>query len=268
MLDQPKLQLQLDNYYGPLDLLLSLIEQQRLDITAISLAEVADQYMRAVMALDAPPPDVIADFLVIGAKLLLIKTRALLPRPPAELARPDDEDIGDQLARQLREYKRFKSAAAQLRAWDVAGQHTYARRPEKVPALAPQPTPDPDEIPKLDVSLADLVATMQRRLQLLLPLEAETVPLPAPKIITIADVRVRIHTVLRHQPWTSFEDLLSLALTRNEVIVTLWTVLELFKREQIVIEQDELYGTISIGRGPAFDPQAAAPPDEEAEDAA
>ena len=53
--------------------------------------------------------------------------------------------------------------------------------------------------------------------------------------------------------------MLSLALSRNEVIVTLWTVLELYKRQQIVIEQDELYGTISIGRGLEFDPDAAAP---------
>jgi segregation and condensation protein A len=242
-----KPQLELDNYSGPLELLLGLIEQQRLDITAISLAQVAEQYMAAVAALAQPDPDTIAEFLVIGAKLLVIKTRALLPRPPAELASSDEEDAGEQLARQLREYQRYKQAAGQLRAWEQAGLRAYARL-----GAPPLPPPRPIET-KLDVSLAELAATMQRRLQLLLPLADEPVGVPLPKIITIADVRTRLLTTLRRQRWTSFEDLLSLALTRNEVIVTLWTVLELFKRQAIVFEQQALFGVISISHGPAFD---------------
>ncbi len=251
--DNAKPYLQLNNYNGPLDLLLSLIEQQRLDITAISLAQVAEQYMATVNALEAPHPDTIAEFLVIGAKLLVIKTRALLPRPPAELAARDEEDVGDQLARQLVEYKRFKTAAAQLHAWEQAGYQSYTRQADKLAALLPPRGvhTSPDR-PPLDVSLADLVAAMQRRMQLLLPLEPDPVAMPAPKIITIADVRTRISAVLQNQTWTTFEDLLSLSLTRNEVIVTLWTVLELFKREQIVIEQHDLFGAVAIGRGPAW----------------
>lgn len=245
MLSKP--QLELDGFSGPLDLLLNLIEQQRLDITAISLAQVAEQYMASVAALATPDPDAIAEFLVIGAKLLVIKTRALLPRPPAELAPKEEEDVGEQLARQLLEYKRYKEAATQLRRWEQEDRRAYSRvGSPPLPPLPPPPT-------KLDVSLADLVAAMQRRLQLLLPLDAELVAVPTPKIITIADVRTRVFTTLRGQRWTTFEDLLSLAMTRNEVVVTLWTVLELFKRKAIVIEQSDLFGTITIGRGQAFD---------------
>jgi segregation and condensation protein A len=246
MLEPTKPQIQLDNYAGPLDLLLSLIEQRQLDITAISLARVAEQYMQAVTAVESPDPDVIAEFLVIGAKLLVIKTRALLPRPPVEVAPKDEEDVGDQLARQLIEYRRFKEAATQLRAWEQANHRAYARR--AAPPLPPSKPP-----PALDVSLSDLIAAVQRRLQLMLPLEAEPVAMPAPKIITIADVRARLHGILRQQSWISFEDLLSLAISRNEVIVTLWTVLELFKRGLIVFEQEHLFAPINIGRGPTFD---------------
>lgn len=256
MLDITKPQLQLDNYSGPLELLLTLIEQQRLDITAISLAQVAEQYMTAVAALDSPDPDTIAEFLVIGAKLLLIKTRALLPKPPAELTPKDEDDVGDQLARQLSAYKRFKEAAAQLRAWEQEGRRAYTRR--AAPPLPPRRVQET----KLDVSLAHLVSVVQRRLQLLLPLTDDPVAMPAPKIITIADVRARLYGTLGRQPWTSFEDLLSLALTRNEVIVALWTVLELFKRQAIVFDQQEMFGTIAIGRGPAFDTTATVEIDE------
>jgi segregation and condensation protein A len=256
-----KPQLELTIYSGPLDLLLSLIEQQRLDITAISLSQVADQYMRAVAALDAPDADALAEFLVIGAKLLVIKTRALLPRPPAELAPADDDDVGAQLARQLVAYKRFKEAAQQLRAWEQTGRRAYDRRAAPPLLLLPPPPT------RLDVGLNDLVAAVQRRLQLLLPLDDAPQSLPAPKIITIADVRARIGAMLRSQNWTTFEDLLSLALSRNEVIVTLWTVLEMFKREAIVIEQQQVFGPIAIGRGPAFgtldDPDEAYADDDE-----
>ncbi|HEX6291509.1 MAG TPA: ScpA family protein [Herpetosiphonaceae bacterium] len=259
MLESTKPQLQLDNYSGPLDLLLSLIEQRQLDITAISLAQVTEQYMQAVTGVESPDPDVIAEFLVIGAKLLVIKTRALLPRPPAEVAPKDEEDVGDQLARQLIEYRRFKQAAAQLRAWEQENHRAYTRH--AAPPLPPRKPPT-----TLDVSLADLIVAVQRRLQLMLPLTDEPVAMPAPKIITIADVRARLHDVLRQQSWISFEDLLSLALSRNEVIVTLWTVLELFKRGAIVFQQEQLFAPISIGRGPAFDTTSTSmpQPDDEA----
>ncbi len=249
MPDQSKPQIQLDNYTGPLDLLLGLIEQQRLDITAISLAKVAEQYMAAVASMQTPEPDTIAEFLVIGAKLLVIKTRALLPRPPAELLAVDDELSGDDLARQLQEYQRFKAAAQHLRAWDERGNQAYTRQAEKILGLATLPPRTP---PVLDIGLADLVAAMQRRLQLLIPLAAEPTAMPVPKIITIADVRERVRDVLDQRAWTTFDDLLGLALTRNEVIVTLWTVLELFKRRYITIEQHDLFGSIAIGRGDGF----------------
>lgn len=250
MPDASKPLIQLDVYQGPLDLLLSLIEQQRLDITAISLAQVADQYLQAVARLDAPDPDALAEFLVIGAKLLVIKTRALLPRPPAELAPHEEEDVGDQLARQLAAYKCFKEAAAWLRQHEGRRSHTR---------LAAPPLPPPAPLPPLQVGLAELLAAVQRRLQLLLPLEPEPVSLPAPKIITIAEVRARLVAALQRRAWISFEDLLGLTITRNEVIVTLWTVLELFKRQAIVLEQEQRFGPIGIGRGPAFDAAAHAP---------
>lgn len=252
-----KPQLELDNYSGPLDLLLGLIEQQRLDITVISLAQVANQYMAAVAALAQPDPDTIAEFLVIGAKLLVIKTRALLPRPPAELAPADEEDAGEQLARQLREYQRYKAVAARLRAMEQAGRRAFGRLGS--PPLPPAPPPE-----RLDVSPAELAGAMQRRLQLLLPLADEPTALPAPKLITIADVRERLQVILGRQQWLSFEDLLSLTLTRNEVIVTLWTVLELFKRGAVVVEQEQLFGAILIGRGPEFE-TAAQPLTDEAQ---
>jgi segregation and condensation protein A len=153
------------------------------------------------------------------------------------------------LARQLHEYRRFKAAAAQLRVWETENRRSFARAaPPPVPPVPPA-APAP-----LHVDLHDLQALVERRLRLIAA-QPPAVPLSVPKIVTIADVRARIAGVLHEQRWFSFEDLLSFSLTRNEVIVTLWTVLELWKRGVIVVEQQDMFGTITVGRGAAWETQ-------------
>jgi segregation and condensation protein A len=93
---------------------LSLIEQEELDITKISLARVTDQYLARLEILKETDPDDLTDFLVIAAKLILIKSEVLLPRPPPILIEEDQEDVGDELARQLMLYKKFKEIATHL----------------------------------------------------------------------------------------------------------------------------------------------------------
>jgi segregation and condensation protein A len=234
--------IQLPVFEGPLDLLLKLIEREELDITAIALAQVADQYLAYVRALQTPDPESLSAFLVIAAKLLLIKSRALLPRPAPPRGPDEPPDEGAELARQLREYQRYKQAATLLRTWAEQGRRAYVRVAPPVAASAE----------KLDVSLNQMIAAVQRRMQLLLPLDSPAVPLPAPKIITVPEVIERIQGRLGAQAWFSFEDLLSLTARRVEVVVTLWAVLELLKRRVIAVDQEDLFGPIMIGRGPGF----------------
>jgi segregation and condensation protein A len=235
---------QLPAFEGPLDLLLRLIEREELDITTIALAQVADEYLAQVRAMEAPDPAALSAFLVIAARLLLIKSRALLPRPTTPRGPEEPADEGEELARQLREYQRYKLAAALLRSWDEQGRRAYAR------VAAPPPPPLPRHSAPLDVTLGEMIAAVQRRMQLLLPLEQAATPLPAPKIVTVPEMAERIQERLRRQAWFSFEDLLSLAVQRVEVVVALWAVLELLKRRAIVVEQEQLFGPILIGRGP------------------
>jgi segregation and condensation protein A len=129
-----------------------------------------------------------------------------------------------------------------LRAWEEAGRRSYLR------VAAPVASPPPSDL-KLDVTLSDMIAAVQRRMQLLLPLEEPSVAVPAPKAITVAEMAARIRERLGAQEWVSFEDLLSLAVRRVEVVVALWAVLELLKRRAIVVEQERLFGAIMIGRG-------------------
>ena len=99
---------------GPLDLLLHLVERDELDITVISLRRVTDQYLAQVEALQQGKIDHLIDFLVVAARLVLIKSRALLPRPPDSSGETEEEDPAETLIRQLRQYRQFKQAAAWL----------------------------------------------------------------------------------------------------------------------------------------------------------
>ncbi|MEX0785071.1 MAG: segregation/condensation protein A, partial [Dehalococcoidia bacterium] len=123
-------QFQLPVFEGPLDLLLYLIEREELEITAVSLVQVTDQYLSYLRSGDQIDATALAEFIAIGARLLYLKSRALLPPP-----QPDEdplEELGDDLVQRLREYRRFKEAAASLRDIEESGQRAY-------PRLAPPP---------------------------------------------------------------------------------------------------------------------------------
>lgn len=226
-------------FEGPLDLLLRLIEREELDVTSIALAHVADQYLAHVRAIDAPDPASLSAFLVVAARLLLLKSRALLPRLSV-VSDQEPEDEGNALVRQLQEYQRFRQLASLLRL--AEGRRMYVR-------LAPPPAP---RLARLDHTVADLIAAMQRRRQLMLPLDPPPVALPAPKLITVGEMIDRIRSRLQARPWIAFEEIIPLAAQRVEIVVAFWAVLELWKRHAIVVEQTGVFGVIVIRRGVLF----------------
>src|SRR3989304_337605 len=102
----PAFQLQLPVFEGPLDLLLYLIEREELDITAVSLVQVTDQYLSYLRSGEQIDATALAEFIAIGARLLYLKSRALLPKPPP--AEEPLEGLAEDLVQRLREYRRFK----------------------------------------------------------------------------------------------------------------------------------------------------------------
>ena len=134
-------------YEGPLDLLLDLIEHAELDITTVSLAAVTEQYLEYLHELEEAHADEISAFLVIAAKLVQIKSEALLPRPPSR--EPGEEDVGAALVEQLKLYKRFKEIAKVLDERKDQNLRTYLR-------LAPPPKVE-GKLDLSNITLADLI---------------------------------------------------------------------------------------------------------------
>jgi len=113
----------LPEFNGPLDLLYSLIQKRRLDVTALSLAAVADQYLEQVLTLEGEL-EALSEFLQLGAQLLLLKSRALLPAPPAD---GEGEDPAEELRRRLAEYQVLRAAAEWLAEREAAGERMWPR---------------------------------------------------------------------------------------------------------------------------------------------
>lgn len=231
-------QVALPVFEGPLDLLLHLIERQELDITEVSLAQVTNQYLEYLARISERNPEDLADFLVVAAKLLLIKSRVLLPQPPAPPL-SDDEEAGDDLVRQLIEYKRFKEIAGWLREVEEQGQQAYVR----LPGLPPV-----ERVVDLgDVSLDDLLVAVRQALEVKPPRPTVDGAV-SPINISIADQMALIERRTAGGRRASFRRLLEDARSRIEIIVTLLALLEMVKQLRVRMRQDRRFGDILIER--------------------
>jgi segregation and condensation protein A len=225
-------------FSGPLDLLLHLIERQELDITAISLAQVTNQYLAQIEKVKENRLDELIDFLVIAARLLVIKSRALLPQPPAILPGEEkEEDPAEALVRQLRLYKRFKQAAAWLQSREEKGLRTYLR-------VAPPPKLE-GRLDLSGVTVETLMAAVQAVLARNHQLE-ESVTIVQPRHLTIEGQIERLRHQVKTEQALLFHDLLPSQVSRVEIAVTLLAVLELIKQHELTAHQTTLFGPIEL----------------------
>jgi segregation and condensation protein A len=237
-------------FEGPLDLLLHLIEREDLDITKVSLIQVTDQYIAALRSQETLDMRALADFVAVGARLVFLKSRALLPRS-AEEASADDleaEAIATDLTAQLEEYRAYKSAASYLRALDDAGHRSYTR-------LAPPPEEWlPTGLEK--VTLKKLMGALAKALERL-------PPAPEPErlqrqLVNIAQRRSDLLARVRRYRRVSFTRLIADCKTRLEAIVTFLAILDLLKTEDLQAEQASSFGEIVLTSGAAGPSQEAA----------
>lgn len=225
-------------FAGPLDLLLHLIERQELDITAISLARVTEQFLAQVELLKERRVEQLIDFLSIGARLALIKSRALLPVTPALPGATEEEgDPAEALIRQLKAYKRFKEAAAWLSGRMEQGLRTHLRV-----------SPPPRLEGKLD--LGNLTAESLRKAMVVVAERADvledSVALIQPRRLTIEEQLTRLRGRLQQKRPFYFGDMLSRGRDQTEVAITLLALLELIKRREASAQQEALFGPITI----------------------
>ena len=225
-------------FQGPLDLLLHLIERDDLDITAVSLVSVTDQYLKAVRQNDQFEAQALAEFVAVGAKLIYLKSRALLPRPEMGLDEQlDDDEVGRELVELLREYKRFSQVVDLLEERQEQGARSYTR-------MAPAPVLP--EGPGLGNMTLDKLAAIMREVLARKPEEKVDAIIARDTAMTLVSRMADLRARLRAQGKLSFRALMDECRTRLDVVVSFMAVLELIRAGECDADQDGAYGEIEV----------------------
>ncbi|MEK7655725.1 MAG: ScpA family protein [Patescibacteria group bacterium] len=235
----------IEKFEGPLDLLLQLVEQEKLAISEISLATVAEQFVNHVQGNKEIAPEELADFLVVAAKLMYIKSKMLIP------ALHDDElEECPDLETQLREYQRFVAASREINALWAGSRRSYSRDARATRTI------HAGFVPPQGVTADTLLHIMRRVISRLEPI------LQLPKVsieraVTIQEKIKDLYERIKGHARTSFRAFVKGSENRTEVIVSFLALLELVKQRFVNVEQGEIWSDIHIHRhkdAPEFDP--------------
>lgn len=241
----PALVLDLDGYEGPIDLLLSLAREQKVDLAKISILALADQYLVFIAALHRLRLEVAADYLVMAAWLAYLKSRLLLPDPPAADDEPSAEELAEALGHRLQVLAAMQRAGMALMSGALLGRDLFARgAPEEFPAV---------ERPVYTLSLYDLLraygATHRRR-------NAQVLTIVPAQLYSLDDGMRRLTAFLGHVPeWRELsgflpEELRGEVYRRSAVAATFAASLELARAGRIELRQDRPFGPLYLRSAP------------------
>ena len=236
-------QVKLDVFEGPFDLLVWLVEKSGMDVCTVNISEITDQYIAYVRSGRSIPPDAAAEFMVLAATLLQIKSRMLLPagEDPGQSA---EEDLREELAEKISTYRRYRGLAEYLREKEEDAEHIFVKPGEDLSRY----TEHPEEI--LDVSMDRFIESFRSFLE---------------RKKKITDVRRRYEYVERRRMSMEekeaeilrklsdakkvfFPDLLPGGGDLYDIVLTFVTLLELLSQERVCARQHDIFGEIEISR--------------------
>lgn len=220
-----------EGFEGPLDLLLELVEERRLDILSFRLGDLADEYLARVRALDALPAEEVAAFLALASRLVLLKARSLLPS--LEPIPPEEEETEEELRVRLLEYAALRERAGALGDRLRSGERGFHREGGTV------------ELPPKGGSPAALAAAWQKVLALAAR-SAETDMVTPSEQYSVEQRTEEIESLVASRDEITFGTLLGERPTVGFAIVTVIALLDLYRRAVIYLEQEALFGEILI----------------------
>ncbi len=255
----PGYHVHIKQFDGPLDLLLFLIEKAEVDIREVYVSEITSEFLSYLSELDELDMEQASSFITVAATLVYMKSRVLMPKPRAE-AEDEEEDPGEALIRQLREYKAFKEASKGLRELYGEAALMHGRLPTEYPL-------PPREIILKDTTVDGLYRALLAALDRL-PEEEKAAPVRAVEAdrFTIRACSGSIRTVLRQKGGRiSF-----LAYTEGrgklEIIVTFMSLLEMMRRGEVRLRQETGFGDIDIVEASLIEDDTGLSYDDETED--
>ena len=233
-----ELQFHLEYFDGPLDLLLHLIKDSKIDIESVFLSDVTEQYLKYMDELDRIDMDMQAEFLSVAATLLEIKSRALLPKYEEEPTFDEDADANE-LLRRLEEYKIIKNLSGELKDIEEIGRLYKTPDPSAYASRIAFKESDMDKLFEAFNKMLMLVAEeeeKQKAVQRIIPKDT----------FTVEDQQDKVIKTLRDRGRTTFFALVSEKKSRLQLVTMLLAILELIKNQVITISQNEMFDDIDI----------------------
>ena len=233
-------------FEGPLDLLLHLIDKNKIDIYDIPIVEITNQYMDYIRAMEKEDLNVMSEFLVMAATLLDIKCKMLLPREEQE---EEEEDPRQELVEQLLEYKMYKYMSYELRDRELEGEQVLYKEPtipEEVQSYV-----EPVDLEELlgDLTLAKLNRifqdVMKRKVEKIDPVRSKFGKIEKEEV-TLPEKLDYVSAYARTHKRFSFRELLSRQKSKTQLVVTFLAVLQLMKEGTITIRQEQPFEDIMI----------------------
>ena len=229
--------LKLDDFEGPMDLLLHLIKEKKMDLMNIKIEVIIDEYLKFIDEMERLNLDIASSYLVMASELLEMKSRLLLPRHTEE-----DEEVEEnpeqELVNRLIEYQKYKDLTEDFKELESERKQIYTRLPENLKEYS-----DTDKmINNSDVTLDDLLLAFQKfleRKKLEQPLHTKITR----KEMSVEERRVSIRKILKTKKKVNFLELFDV-LNKEYVVVTFLAILEMAKQNELRISQEEEYGDI------------------------
>lgn len=234
-------------FEGPLDLLLHLIDKNKIDIYDIPIVEITNQYMDYIKAMEREDLNVMSEFLVMAATLLDIKCKMLLPKEVTEDG--EEEDPRQELVEQLLQYKMYKYMSYELRDRELEGEQTMYKDP-----TIPAEVMDYVEPVDLDELLGDLtLATLNRVFQDVMKRQADKIDPVRSKFgklekeeVTVEEKLESVTDYAREHKHFSFRTLLGSQKSKMQTVVTFLAVLQLIKEGILIVQQEHAFDDIMI----------------------
>lgn len=229
--------LRISDFEGPLDLLLHLIKESKVDIFNINIVEITDKYLEFIHKMESMNLDIASEYLVMASELIELKSRLLLPREKIEEESEEEIDPKEELINRLVEYQRYKDMRETFRELENIRSEIYTKAPENINMYL-------DEGVKVDtdITLDDLVNAFQKfmeRKELDKPLSTKVTS----KGVTVSERRKDIKRILKEKKKVKFFDLFSV-FTKEYIVVTFLSILEMAKEHELVIKQENNFEDI------------------------
>ncbi len=234
-----KYEVTLDKFSGPLDLLLHLIKESKVDIWDIQIEEITKQYLDYIHRMEELNLNIASEYLVMATELLEIKSKMLLPRVAEKDEEEEDLDPREQLVKRLLEYEQYKKMTENFKELEAIRQEIYTKTPENL-----KPYIDEDTNVAIDVNLDDLMEAFAKFLQrkkLAEPLQTRVTR----RELSIDERRVSIRKILKEKKKVNFVDLFE-ELTKEYIVVTFLAILEMARKKELTISQKKAFDEIIV----------------------